>query len=122
MSTLSATDRGPHEDRIRDLDAQRRAFRLAHPATHTRVFSDEDVAFLLGLVTTLRAERDRLRDMVAEAEAWHRDSKGEDGTDKLCRAVYGREATPRDYLGGSEARMLHDAAALIMELKARALP
>ena len=33
-----------------------------------------------------------------------------DGTERLCRAVYGRSATARDYLGGSEARMLHDAA------------
>ena len=33
-----------------------------------------------------------------------------DGTDRLCRALYGRDAKPRDYLGGSEARMLYDAA------------
>jgi len=33
-----------------------------------------------------------------------------DGTGRLCLALYGRQARPRDYLGGSEARMLHDAA------------
>ena len=33
-----------------------------------------------------------------------------DGTDRLCRALYGRKATARDYLGGSDAKMLHDAA------------
>jgi hypothetical protein len=33
-----------------------------------------------------------------------------DGTGRLCRALYGRKAEPKDYLGGSEATMLHDAA------------
>lgn len=33
-----------------------------------------------------------------------------DGTDRLCRALYGREARPEDYMGGSNAKMLHDAA------------
>lgn len=42
---------------------------------------------------------------------------GSDGTDKLCRALYAREATPADYLGGSEAKMLHDAAAVITRLR-----
>lgn len=37
-------------------------------------------------------------------------SKCKDGTDLLCRAVYRREARPSDYLGGSDARMLVDAA------------
>ncbi len=41
----------------------------------------------------------------------------QDGTDKLCQAVYGRAAKASDYLGGSEARMLHDAADKITELK-----
>ena len=35
---------------------------------------------------------------------------GADGTARLCRALYGRAETPRDYLGGSHARMLYDAA------------
>jgi len=34
----------------------------------------------------------------------------EDGTDRLCRALYGRQPVPKDYLGGSNARMLHEAA------------
>ena len=38
------------------------------------------------------------------------DVDGQDGTERLCQALYGRKATPRDYLGGSDARMLHDAA------------
>lgn len=43
-----------------------------------------------------------------------------DGTDRLCQAVYGRKSLPRDYIGGSSARMLHDAAALIEALADRA--
>jgi hypothetical protein len=37
----------------------------------------------------------------------------EDGTGQLCHALYGRKAEPRDYLGGSESRMLQDAARVI---------
>lgn len=40
-----------------------------------------------------------------------------DGTGRLCRALYGRKATARDYVGGSEAKMLHDAADRIAQLK-----
>jgi len=39
--------------------------------------------------------------------------RGADGTERLCRALYGRDAEPADYLGGSEARMLHDAADML---------
>ena len=35
---------------------------------------------------------------------------GADGTARLSRVLYGRAETPRDYLGGSHARMLYDAA------------
>lgn len=35
----------------------------------------------------------------------------------LCRAVYRRPATPADYLGGSEAAMLFDAAKEIRVLR-----
>lgn len=41
-----------------------------------------------------------------------------DGTERLCQALYGRKATPRDYLGGSDAKMLHDAADRILLLAA----
>ena len=41
-----------------------------------------------------------------------------DGTERLCLAVYGRPAQPRDFLGGSQAHMLHDAADKIAALKA----
>lgn len=35
----------------------------------------------------------------------------QDGTDRLCRALYGRQARPRDaWRNWSEERMLHDAA------------
>jgi len=44
-------------------------------------------------------------------------SVGEDGTDRLCRAVYGRSAEPKDYIGGSSAQMLHAAANLIDQLR-----
>lgn len=47
-------------------------------------------------VRALAEERDRLREA--------------DGTERLCRALYGRKASARDYVGGSDARMLHDAA------------
>jgi len=33
----------------------------------------------------------------------------EDGTDRLCHLLYGRSPEPSDYIGGSNARMLHDA-------------
>jgi len=36
-----------------------------------------------------------------------------DGTDSLCLALYGRVAEPKDYLGGSTAKMLYDAAAVV---------
>lgn len=42
---------------------------------------------------------------------------GNDGTDRLCAAVYGRPAQVRDYLGGSQARMLHDGADRIEEMR-----
>ena len=36
-----------------------------------------------------------------------------DGTDRLCMAVYGRPAEPRDYIGAANAQMLYDAADMI---------
>jgi hypothetical protein len=42
---------------------------------------------------------------------------GKDGTDVLCEAVYQRPAEPRDYLGGSQANMLHDAAKELQRLR-----
>ena len=36
-----------------------------------------------------------------------------DGTDRLTLALYGRTSKPQDYIGGADANMLHDAAALI---------
>ena len=41
-----------------------------------------------------------------------------DGTARLCRTLYLRKEEPRDYIGGSEARMLHDAAEEIERLRA----
>nr|BDD48123.1 hypothetical protein 39 [Balneolaceae bacterium] len=38
---------------------------------------------------------------------------GSDGTDELCNALYGRKAKPEDYLGGSDAKMLKDAAKVV---------
>lgn len=37
-----------------------------------------------------------------------------DGIDELCRALYGRAAKPKDYLGSSEAKMLYDAAKVVV--------
>lgn len=42
-----------------------------------------------------------------------------DGTDRLCHALYGRPAACNDYLGGSEAKMLHDAADALAAERAR---
>lgn len=39
-----------------------------------------------------------------------------DGTERLCRALYDGPANPKAYLGGSDARMLHDAADTIARL------
>ena len=43
-----------------------------------------------------------------------------DGTDRLCMAVYGRPAEPRDYIGGANAQMLYDAADMIEALRQNA--
>jgi len=40
-----------------------------------------------------------------------------DGTAKLCRILYNRKERPKDYLGGSDAKMLHDAADKILFLQ-----
>jgi hypothetical protein len=48
---------------------------------------------------------------------WHPASEPKmDGVDRLCMAVYGRPAKPRDYIGGANAQMLYDAADLINAL------
>ena len=47
----------------------------------------------------------------------HPDNDAHDGTDKLCLAVYGRMPCARDYLGGSESKMLYDAAAALTSAK-----
>jgi hypothetical protein len=62
----------------------------------------------------LLAEVDRLRAEAQDAVA--PDRGGYDGTERLCRALYGRPPQPRDYLGGSASHMLHDAADLIVRL------
>ncbi|NIO74642.1 MAG: hypothetical protein GTN69_01845 [Armatimonadetes bacterium] len=59
-------------------------------------------------------------DSAADLESECSDMSG-NGTDRLCRALYGREARPRDYLGGSSAWMLHDAATRIERLQAVAV-
>ena len=41
-----------------------------------------------------------------------------DGTDKLCHALYKRKAKATDYIGGIDARILYDGAARITELEA----
>lgn len=41
-----------------------------------------------------------------------------DGTKRLCRALYRRDETPADYLGGADAKMLHDAAQVLESLRA----
>lgn len=41
-----------------------------------------------------------------------------DGTTRLGIALYGREPLPSEFLGGSEAPMLHDAADRLVELDA----
>ncbi len=62
----------------------------------------------------LTKQRDALRSAVQDAPH----PGGADGTDRLCRAVYGRGAQARDYIGGSEARMLHAGADRIAALEA----
>lgn len=46
------------------------------------------------------------------------ESSEPDGAERLCRALYGREPKAREYLGGSEAKMLHDAADRLEAMKA----
>jgi len=40
-----------------------------------------------------------------------------DGTEKLCQAIYDRNAKASDYVGGSEAKMLYDGANKIEALQ-----
>ena len=40
-----------------------------------------------------------------------------DGTEELCRILYGRPAKATDWLGGSKAQMLHDAVTEIVRLR-----
>ena len=56
----------------------------------------------------------RLRKIIDDATGHSKDG---DGTDLLCKALYGRKGTATDWLGGSEARMLHDAAKVITGLR-----
>ena len=48
------------EQQIRQRESDRCAFRSRYPGTPTRAHGDEDVAYLLGLVSQLRAEVERL--------------------------------------------------------------
>lgn len=41
----------------------------------------------------------------------------EDGTDRLCHLLYSRNPEPSDYLGGSSAQMLQDAADEVEQLR-----
>jgi len=41
----------------------------------------------------------------------------EDGTGRLCLILYGSRAMPEHYIGGSDARMLYDAAFRLSELE-----
>lgn len=43
------------------------------------------------------------------------------GTDRLCMALYNRLPKAMDYMGGSEAKMLHDAADYIEDIKRAAM-
>ena len=62
----------------------------------------------------VEAEVARLRKIIDDATGHSKDG---DGTDLLCKALYGRKGTATDWLGGSEARMLHDAAKVITGLR-----
>lgn len=43
----------------------------------------------------------------------------DDALERLGLALYGRKPTAREYLGGSDARILSDAAEMIEELRAK---
>ncbi len=57
-------------------------------------------------------------DLRSEAEAGKKMEAQPDGVTRLCAAVYGRKETVRDWVGGSEAKMLYDAADEIEQLRA----
>lgn len=61
------------------------------------------------------AEVERLRKIIDDATGYSKDG---DGTDLLCKALYGRPGKVADWLGGSEAKMLHDAAKEVERLRA----
>lgn len=60
-------------------------------------------------------EVERLRKIIDDATGYSKDG---DGTDLLCKALYGRPGKVADWLGGSEAKMLHDAAKEVERLRA----
>lgn len=66
-------------------------------------------------IERLQAEVERLRKIIDDATGHSKDG---DGTDLLCKALYGRPGKVADWLGGSEARMLHDAAKEVDRLRA----
>lgn len=81
-------------------------------AAHIARCSPNNIAKLIDLVDAL----------TADGGAAMPDRGGMDGTERLCRSLYGRKATARDYLGGSDARMLHDAADRLTESLATPTP
>ena len=64
----------------------------------------------------LKALADTIKNLVRSAPHENKAARQTDGTDRLCMAVYGRPAKPRDYIGGANAQMLYDAADLVSAL------
>ena len=76
------------------------------------------LCFFIGLNQGLRDDTDYVYFPIDSVEVIELKSVGAgDGTDQLCKILYGREARPADYLGGSDAQMLKDAVAEITKLR-----
>jgi hypothetical protein len=89
----------------------------ADPELDDRLY---DRAFIAASRADLPAALDEIERLRAEQRLGTVHSgRQPDGTARLCHALYLREPAPRDYLGGSQANMLHDATDEIERLRAR---
>jgi hypothetical protein len=94
-------------DRVASLEETLRqlAFRLVQESdTATPEFRALDTSEALAKVGVM------LHDVLADHSPPTMRSTDGDGLDALGRALYGRKPRPGEYIGGSDARILHDAA------------
>jgi len=106
-----------HEARALAQDLVEQILRMAEKCDGRQLYFKRGVATKAG---DFVPAQEWMTDLVAAALQGHDGGEPRadgDGTARLCQALYGRPAQPRDYLGGSDARMLHEAADKIAALQ-----